>query len=268
MSPKKFQYRFCAACGKKFLLKAQIKSRETRMSCSNTCRNKIIWANRRLWTEKETELLKDFAETMPLLQLVRAFNQQLTILGLPKRTRFSIRTRLQKLGYSVNTQHGVYTIGMISRHLGIPFCTVAHWVKKGWLEHYCVTKSEKPIRYITAKHLRNFARKRPQSFGGIDFVDLYLILEDKQLSEYIVDNYPRRNGRIQPQPVRCVETGKTYRSYQEAAKALFVDVSSIYRAANFGTQAVGFRFEKIQIKKKMPEVQSHINPRTKQQQPV
>ena len=97
MSPKKFQYRFCAACGKKFLLKAQIKSRETRMSCSNTCRNKIIWANRRRWTEKETELLKDFAETMPLLQLVRAFNQQLTILGLPKRTRFSIRTRLQKL---------------------------------------------------------------------------------------------------------------------------------------------------------------------------
>lgn len=205
---------------------------------------------------------------MPVLQLVRAFNQQIGLHGYEKRTTWSIRSKLQKLGFLETVQHGVYTIGTLAERLNLPRGTVTNWVRLYGLKFYKVTKKRNASKYITAKNLRDFARIRPQSFGGIPFIDLYLVLEDQQLTEYIVKNYPRRPGRLQPQCVRCIETGMIYSSYIEAAKAFHVSSTYIYKSVKYGIAANNHHFEKIANPPGMPRVQTHVNPRTKQQQSI
>ena len=208
------------------------------------------------------------AETMPIIQLIRAFNQQICLHGFEKRTDHSIRSKLQKLGFSENVQHGVYTVGMLSKSLGIPFGTVANWIKLYGLKYYRTSKKRGAIKYITAKNLRDFARVRPQSFGGVDFIDLFLILEDHQLTEYIVKNHRLRPGRIQPQPVRCIETRICYSSYVEAARAFFVSPSAIYKSVTFGEPANRHHFEKVKNPTALPKVQARLSPKLKQQQSI
>jgi len=268
MSPRKRQYRFCSQCGAKFILPDQATHRIPRATCSPECQKKLGGANYRHWTDREIQILSDMAETMPITQLARAFNQQLNQLGLKKRTRNSIRTKIQRLGFSLNVQHGVYTVGMISRNLNISPKTINTWVRNYGLNFYRVAKNKNAIKYITAKHLRDFARKRPQSFGGVPFIDLFLVLEDQQLTEYIVKNYPHRPGRLPPQPVRCIETRKVYGSYVEAGKAFHVSSSTIYKSVKFGHPANEHHFEKVENPPNMPRVQTHLNQRHMQQQPI
>jgi len=268
MSPRKRQYRFCSQCGAKFILPEQSRHRRPRATCSLECQKKLIRLNYRNWSDRELQILSDMAETMPIIQLIRAFNQQLNQLGLQKRTQHSIRSKLQKLGFSANVQHGVYTVGMISKKLGVPFATVSTWTRYHGLRFYRVTKKQNATKYITAKHLRDFARKRPHSFGGIPFIDLYLVLEDQQLTEYIVKNYPHRPGRLPPQPVRCIETRKIYASYVEAGKAFHVCASAIFKSVKFGHPANEHHFEKVENPPNMPRVQAHLNQRHMQQQPI
>lgn len=268
MSPSKRQYRFCEVCGAKFRLAPQQPHRRRRATCSSECQKKLIRINYRPWSEKELQVLKDMAETMPITQLVRAFNQQIGMHGYDKRTGHSIRSKLQKLGYSANVQHGVYTVGMISKKLNIPFGTVSNWVRYNGLNFYRITRKRNATKYITAKNLRDFARKRPQSFGGIPFIDLYLLLEDQQLTEYIVKNYPLRPARLQPQRVRCIETRNEYASYVEAGKAFHVCASAIYKSVKYGDSANQHHFEKVEDPSHLPRVQTHVNPRTKQQQSI
>ena len=268
MSPSKRQYRFCEVCGAKFRLAPQQPHRRRRATCSLDCQKKLIRINYRTWSDKELQILKDMAETMPITQLIRAFNQQIGLHGYEKRTGHSIRGKLQRLGFSANAQHGVYTIGMLSKKLNVPFGTVSNWVRYFGLNYYRISKKRTATKFITAKHLRDFARKRPHSFGGIPFIDLYLVLEDQQLTEYIVKNYPLRPARLQPQRVRCIETRKIYKSYVEAGKAFHVSPSYIYKSVRFGVPANEHHFEKVENPPGMPRVQAHVNPRTKQQQSI
>jgi hypothetical protein len=101
--------------------------------------------NYRNWSDRELQILSDMAETMPITQLIRAFNQQLNQLGLQKRTQHSIRSKLQKLGFSANVQHGVYTVGMLSKKLSVPFATVSTWTRYHGLGFYRVTKNRTPL---------------------------------------------------------------------------------------------------------------------------
>jgi hypothetical protein len=268
-SPKvhKTNRRNCKICGKRFKIVQERHRTRYRSTCSTACQNKLIRINYRPWTPDELQYLRDIAETLPIKQLITTFNRHIGTLGLEKRTGHSIRSKLAKLGYSLDVKHGVYTAGVISRTLGIPFGTVTLWFDYG-LEFYRLKDTPTSTKYITAKSLRNFARKRPQSFGGCDFVDLYLVLEDRQLTEYIVKNFPKRPGRIAPQKVRCIETNQVFNSYVEAGKKFFLTVSSIYKSATFGEPAAGYHFEKIQDSQEMSRVQPRLNPRAKQQQSV
>jgi endogenous inhibitor of DNA gyrase (YacG/DUF329 family) len=268
-SPKvyKTNRRNCKICGKHFKIVQERHRTRYRATCSDACQNKLIRVNYRPWTSDELNHLRDIAETLPIKQLINNFNRHIGILGLEKRTGHSIRSKLVKLGYSQHVKHGVYTAGVIARTLDIPFGTVTTWFRYG-LEFYRLRDAPTATKYITSKNLRDFARKRPQSFGGCKFVDLYLILEDRQLTEYIVKNFPRRPGRIAPQKVRCIETNQVFKSYVEAGRKFFLTPSAIYKSATFGEAAAGYHFEKIQDSQEMSRVQPRVNPRAKQQQPV
>ena len=268
-SPKvyKTNRRNCKICGKHFQIVQERHRTRYRSTCSTACQNKLIRINYRPWTPNELQILRDLAETLPIQQLINAFNKHARSIGLEKRTGHSIRSKLTKLGYSQDVRHGVYTAGVIARTLGIPFGTVTTWFRYG-LEFYRLRDDKLATKYITAKNLRDFARKRPQSFGGCDFVDLYLVLEDRQLTEYIVKTFPKRPGRISPQRVRCIETKQVFNSYVEAGKTFFLTPSSIYKSVKFGEPAAGYHFEKILVSQEMSRVQPRVNPRSRQQQPV
>jgi len=82
---------------------------------------------------------------------------------------------------------------------------------------------------------------------SVDSIQLiYIALESESLVEFITTNYPNRSrGITPPKRVRCVETGRVYNSYAEAAKDNYVTRSGIYKAVRKGQKANGYHFELV-----------------------
>jgi len=238
-------YRFCAVCGTKFTTQPDFKGQ----TCSGSCRGKLARTNSRRWQPREIEILKDIAESMPSHQLVRAFNNAICGCGFKKRSTYSVWSKMKELGLSIDAKYSVYTPTTIAKTLGISVDTVRSWFRanrKNGLKFYKQRQSRCSTKYTTSKNIRDFARLNPECFGGIDFVDLYILLEDLKLVEYITENFPRRNkSAATPKKVRCIETGQIFNSQAEAAKAFFVTDSVIYGAVRYGYAANNHHFERI-----------------------
>lgn len=238
-------YRFCAVCGTKFTTRPDLRAQ----TCSGSCRGKLARRNYKKWHPREIEILKDIAESMPSHQLVRAFNCAACGCGFTKRTTFSVWSKMKDLGLSLNTKYCVYTTTTVAETLGISVDTVRSWFRpnrKNSLKFYKQRQSRCSTKYTTTKSLRDFARANPQCFGGIDFIDLYILLEDIKLVEYITENFPRRNKpACMPRKVRCVETGQIFDSQADAAKAFFVSETAIYTAIKHKRTANNHHFERI-----------------------
>jgi hypothetical protein len=72
---------------------------------------------------------------------------------------------------------------------------------------------------------------------------LYLALEDENLVDQILEQYPNRNSCIKkPVRVKCVETGRIYNSQSDAARAIYVNRSIVFRAVKYGHRAAGYHF--------------------------
>lgn len=236
----------CVICGTLFhpiyYTKGGLSPRKT---CSNECRLKLYSQQRQEWKPEEVELLKDYAESLPTLQLVRIFNQLNKENGNPHRSAHSIKLKIHDLGLSLRPQYNLLSCNALARVLGVSVDAVRYWTTIG-LAYSRQRNVPRSPRFISAANLRKFARERPELFGGLNSVDLYIALESESLVEFITTNYPNRNrGITPPKRVRCIETGRIYNSYMEAAKAHHVTRSGIFKAVKFGTKANGHHFEKI-----------------------
>lgn len=170
--------------------------------------------------------------------MIRVFNRQNSLCGNPKRTAYSIKLKANHLNLSLRPTF-LHTASSLARLLDVSCDAVRYWVSIG-LESTKQTDIANSPHYITPASLRKFARQRPELFGGINSIDLYIALECEELVEYITTNYPSRRNR--PKRVRCVETGRIYNSYKEAAKAVYVTRSGIYKAIKRKGTANGFHF--------------------------
>lgn len=236
----------CVICGNLFhpiyYTKGGLSPRKT---CSDQCRSKLYAQQRKQWKLEEIELLKDYAESMPSNQLICVFNQFNQQKGNEYRTACSIKLKLNELGLSLRPQYSLLSCNALARLLGVSADAVLYWTKIG-LAYSKQRDVPRSPRFISAANLRKFARKRPELFGGLNSIDLYIALESKSLVEFITTNYPNRHrGTKPPQRVRCVETGRIYSSYMEAAKAHYVTRSGIFKAVKFGRTANGHHFEKV-----------------------
>lgn len=236
----------CVICGTPFYpiyyTKGGLSPRKT---CSNECRIKLYSQQRQEWKPEEVELLKDYAESMPTLQLIRVFNQLNKENGNPHRTAHSIKLKIHDLGLSLRPQYNLLSCNALARVLGVSVDAVRYWTTIG-LAYSRQRDVPRSPRFISAANLRKFARERPELFGGLNSVDLYIALESESLVEFITTNYPNRNrGLTPPKRVRCIETGRIYSSYMEAAKAHYVTRSGIFKAVKFGRKANGYHFEKV-----------------------
>lgn len=187
-------------------------------------------------------MLREIAETLPTAQMIRVFNRQNGLLGNPKRTSQSIKLKIHELGMSLRPQCN-FNASSLARTIGVSGDAVRYWIKIG-LEATRQNDVPNSPLYINPAALRRFARKRPELFGGLNRIDLYIVLEDEKLVDFILANYPNRNHALNPpNRVRCIETGRIYRSYKEAGKAVFVSRSGIYKSVKFGIAANGYHFE-------------------------
>lgn len=215
-----------------------------RKTCSDACRIKLHHQHRKQWKPEEVKLLREIAETLPTAQLVRVFNRQNGLLGNPKRSAQSIKLKINELGMSLRAQC-VFNASSLARTIGVSSDAVRHWIKIG-LKSTRQNEVANSPHYISPAALRRFARKRPELFGGLNRIDLYIVLEDEKLVDFILANYPNRNKPLTPpNRVRCIETGRIYRSYKEAGKAVFVSRSGIFKSIKFGIAANGYHFELV-----------------------
>jgi hypothetical protein len=237
--------RKCVICGNTFFpIKYTKGGLSPRKTCSQECRLKLHHQQRRQWKPDEIQLLREIAETLPTAQMIRVFNRQNALLGHPKRTAQSIKLKIHELGLSLRPQY-VYSANSLGRTLGISGDAVRYWLKLG-LEATRQSQMSNSPHYITNVAVRRFARKRPELFGGLNRIDLYIALEDEKLVDFILENYPNRNQPLKPpNRVRCIETGRIYNSYTEAGKAVFVTRSGIFKAIKFGSAANGYHFELV-----------------------
>lgn len=235
--------RVCVVCRQSFkpiiYTKGDVSPRKT---CSKKCHIKLSAQQRQSWKPEEIQLLTDYAESLPILQLVRVFNQLNKEKGNPHRTINSIKNKLCKLGYSLSPQYNHLPCSVLARVLGVSVDSVRYWTTIGLVSTRQRDKPGSP-RFVSAANLRKFARQRPELFGGLNPIDLYIALESESLVEFITTNYPKRNSCIKPpKRVRCVETGRIYNSCVQAAKDNYVSRSGIYKAIKFGRRLNNHHF--------------------------
>lgn len=238
--------RICVICGEPFKpIKYKKAGLSPRKTCSQECRCKLYVQRRRNWKPDEIELLKDYAESMPAMQLVRVFNQLNKQRGNDARSSASIKLKIHELKLSLCPQYNQFSCSGLARVLGVSDDAVRYWTTIGLIYTRQREISRSP-RFITSANLRKFARERPELFGGLNSIDLYIALESESLVEFITTNYPNRSrGITPPKRVRCVETGRVYNSYAEAAKDNYVTRSGIYKAVRKGQKANGYHFELV-----------------------
>lgn len=191
------------------------------------------------------QFLSSVAETMPIDRLHNMFNSVASRYNRPQRSLNAIKTKLATLGYSVDPRVGYFTLSSLGRVLDCHPSTIGHWCKIG-LDYTQNCKKPGSLIHISINDLKAFARKRPELFGGFDRINLFLVLEDSKLVERILEKHPTRNRGIRaPQPVRCIETGKVYKSYVEAGKDYFITPNGLYKAIIRKAPVNGHHFERI-----------------------
>jgi len=202
----------------------------------------LISKNRSYWNDREIHFLASIAETMPLDTLCHTFNCFASRNNRPQRSVLSIKRKLDLLGYSSKPEIGSFTTVALGRLLGCSHETVRSWCKKG-LEHKYRYNTHHGIIDIKINNLKSFARKYPHLFGGFNRTDLFIALEDAKLIDYILENYPKRNSAMRDkQPVRCIETGRIYGSFVEAARNYLITPAGFRSAIIRGSAIAGHHF--------------------------
>lgn len=244
--PRLRRFRFCKVCGLRFKLETISKGRtSTRITCSIKCRTKYYAQQRRAWDEREIQLLKELAESMPLEILVRTFNNQNIDQGYEERSTHSIKNKLNHLGYLFEPSYKYLSTHDLAKALGVHKNIIKYWIARGLRGTKNRAVKGSP-QYFTPENVRKFARSHMAYFGGFKRINLFFVLEDEELVDEILTQYPKRYvPTCQPKRVRCVETGQIYPSQTAAARAIFVTTTAVSRAIRKGHRAGGYHFVRI-----------------------
>ena len=238
--------RVCVICGYKFFPPRISQTRiSKRTTCSDDCAHQLNVERRNHWSKLDLQILHDIAESLPSRKLVQVYNNLATKNNRPTRTRNAIFLKCNDLKLSVKPLYNNLTTARIIKELGIDSNIMYRWIYHKGLKTARGSSKQYAHHYITNADLRKFARKHPEEFAGIDPAQLFLMLEDEDLVEYIKENHPVRIKHAGPMKVRCVETKQVFQSQAQAAKHFHLSRSALYRAINLGRRAAGHHFEPV-----------------------
>ena len=198
-----------------------------------------------LWTQPELDHLESLAGDVPFPTLLRSMHYKATVEGWPPRTDKAIvmRMRRSKLFARARTGEWTTTYGA-GEILGCPGTRVDAWLKRPPIARILDPQTTGGTRYINRRSWRRLAKQMPRVFGGFSADALFLLLEDRDLSDAIAQQHPRPMGDWR---VRCIETGQIFSSCGAAARELHVTQACISLAIRQRrtVAALGMTFEAL-----------------------
>lgn len=197
------------------------------------------------WTQPEIDHLDKLVGNVPFPTLVRSMKHKATMEGWPARTAKAIVMKAQRSGYRCRARVGDWTTTYGSGELlGCPGSRIEAWLKRPGIIAILAPERIGNTRYISRRSWRRLAREMPRVLGGFGADALFLLLEDRDLSEVVAAAHPRSMGDWR---VRCIETGQIWASCAVAARELHVSQACISLAIRQQrtSAALGLTFEAL-----------------------
>lgn len=189
-----------------------------------------------LWSKAADDYLLELAGDYPLDLLVEHFNRWATCNGEHHRSRHSIEHRIRRMGLSCHPGGLYLSLPQIAELTGRSRAGIRLWIGRGWLHGRDLVIQRGPERanaiWVHRRGLVALARSHPQAFSGIKRQELFILLENEDLVDSILEANASRVH--QERPVICTTTGERFRSAALAARWHRCSSGTILRACKTG----------------------------------
>lgn len=239
---KKLPKRKCKICGEMFQVTLVRRNElSTATLCSPECRAESR-RNTVRWTQSELEYIKDHANDLPFVLFYAQFCREQKIHGWPPRTKVAFRDKLKDLGITAVGLYVVVAQRNLARMLGVSKAAVRNMIRDGLsISHRCPRTK---IQYVSLKSVRQYAAKKPERFGGLDYHNLLSVIDDDELCREILEKHPNRFCDVtKPQRVLCLDTNRCFKSIRQAALANYVHPDSVRRSILEKRPSCGLTFK-------------------------
>ena len=180
------------------------------------------------WTPYELDTLSLLAGDVPWPALPQTYWNTVRQHGYPERTATALRRKCCDLGLQRAAIGRWVNAGLICKLMGVSYEAVQTLMRSGLLPGTRFGGTRGHRYYFRRCDLRHLAVSHPHLFGGLDCAALTQLFDDPKLAKHVAElQLPRLQQR---RPVLCVETGITYRSISEAARAVYVTTKCISTA--------------------------------------
>jgi hypothetical protein len=154
----------------------------------------------------------------------------------------AMQQKAEQLGLSMQPQGEFISIGDIRTLTGYSYEKIYNWIKIG-LPAVARSNAKNSPRFISRMHLRKFAKKHPEQFGGIAQSELTQLIDSEIIASKITKmQLPRLTKSY---VIECVETGRRYPSIAAAARKVFAHKKSIWNSVTHGTAACGLHYRRV-----------------------
>jgi DNA-binding transcriptional MerR regulator len=174
----------------------------------------------KVWSSEELDTLSLLAGDVPWPALPDIYWNTVRQHGYPRRTGTALRRKCNDLGLGRAAIGRWVNAGLICKLMQISYETVQTLMRNGLLTGTRFGDTRGHRYYFKRCDLRRLAGTHAYLFGGLSCAALTQLFDDPKLAKRVAElGLPKHQQR---RPVLCVETGITYRSISEAARAVFV----------------------------------------------
>ena len=197
------------------------------------------------WTNEELYILQGCIGEVPWPMIASRYNHEVKQQGYPKRTKSAIEHKCNYLGLSRTCIGEWIKATVLSKTLKVSISTVNRWIHSGKLKARQFNAGRKgSIFYIKRLWVRQFARENLRLFGGLDFHELYSLLDNDLLANKITSM--RMPAVTMKTSVLCIETGQQFESLSDAAASIFISRRRISCAIkDLNQTAGGYHWQKL-----------------------
>ena len=193
------------------------------------------------WTQPDIDYLADLVGDYSLTWIHKDFNRWAARNNRPQRTKTAIQKaiwhHLNQSTVPCGEWLSTWDVGKLTDR-----CQEAVWL---WIHKGIICRDH--TRYdgngylICRRGLRQLARDRPDLLKHLSRDRLFELLEDETVVDHVL------SATCQPRrltvPVRCIETGETFRSVKAAARAINCYPNTVKMAIIRGGTAKGYHFQ-------------------------
>ena len=240
-------FRKCKKCGKQFERhRVSHGNLSSAKFCSFKCSKSTRGQRPDSYTRAELNFLHEVAENYSTTYLYKKYKMHAEANGWPIRAKRSIEKKLNDLGYSLRPCSNLLSLTAVATILGFNRQRVRHWTASYGLEFVKARNVYRSPVYVSRLELRRFARRKPHCFAGATRENLYMLLEDDNLADFISTHHKRPNKGTW-QKVKCLETGQVFESITQAAKAAGCQFSWMQRITLNGRKHQGRTYVRLKI---------------------